>query len=378
MPKVSIITAAFVDTEEKKDWLREAIQSVLAQSFTDWEMIVIDDGSPIGLAELQDSGDSRFRWLRSAGKQGPALTRNSGVALARAEAILALDADDQLTPTAIEMMWAVWETNPSQIVYGDLQRLERQIDQTFKPGRIFDLPEYTFDRAIDPRGIIPVTAMHSIECHEKAGGWKPELEAGLEDVEKWIAAGKAGFCGKRVPGVTLLYRQHPSSRAFALRRINRRETEMRDLIRHMHSDVYEGRYPVGCCGGKGRTNNTSSMGSSVLTAQGFAIPASRLDQVPANEKVWVQYNGNRTASFGLVGQGTGIHYTIAGRGHKFEAHVSDLGKFRHSGRGQDFSVGVPAPDDAPKPEPEKAEEAYVASTPQLAILERLDRIAVER
>lgn len=376
MPEISIITPAYIDSHEKLTWLREMLQSLKSQRFTDWEAIIIDDCSPLSLDSLKAEFNelARYRFLRTSQQGGPCLARNTAVALAEAEALLPLDADDLLADEdVLAAMYGAWETDHNRVVYGDIQRLENG-----QRGRVFNLPEYTFQRSLDFNGIMPVTALHSKEAHLKAGGWKAELAAGLEDVEYWIACGKAGFCGHRIGATTLLYRRHETSRSFNLRMVNRQETEMRNKILELHRDVYEGRLPMGCCGGGGSSYipPQSMSGNGGAQSQSISTP---LNDFPDGQKQWTQYLGNREGSWGVVGEFTGIHYTIDGPGHKFEVHLNDLPKFRRSGRGRDFAVDVPAPIELipvtieiPAP-PENGR--YQPPEPRLAQVERLDEVA---
>ncbi len=370
---ISIITPAYIDTIEKLEWLNEMIASVRSQNLTDWELIIMDDTSPMTI-NLQEP-DGRVRILKMVKRSGPALCRNTAVALARFQALLPLDADDVLpSHDTLNKLYQAWIDDPTKIIYGDLQSLER-MEGIWRQGRVHTLPEYRFTltstgingTVLDPAGTIPVTALHSRECHAMAGGWKAELEHGLEDVEYWIAAGKAGFCGKHIPEITLLYRKHEESRSSLLRR-NKQETGMRNRIRELHQDVYRGEYPMGCCGGGGASYVPPEINS-------VSMPLT-LDQYPASEKVWVEYVGLRDGSFGVVGQFTNHPYTVDGVGHKIEVHVSDLPKFRHSGRGQDFKVGVPAPNGIPLPPLPTGPHAFVASEPELAQIVQLDEVAI--
>ena len=372
MPKISIITPAYIDTPRKLSYLNEMIESVISQDLPDWEMILIDDGSPIG---LEIPSDIRIRTIRTGEQNGPSRCRNTGVALALSEAILPIDADDVLADTNIlSTMYGFWEQDKTNVVYGDLQRYRREENgEGFTKGQIFSLPDYTFDRVMDLNGIIPVTAMHSVECHQKAGGWKTEFNSGLEDVEYWISAGKAGFCGRKIPLLVFLYRQHDESRAYRLRRILRQEKEMRNRIVVMHSDIYEGRYPVGCCGG-------SKTGYTPNVSQAIGARVSTLDQYQATDKVWVQYKGSRQGTFGIVGPFTNYSYKIQGKDHKFEVHINDLSKIRRLGRGQDFIIGVEAPiEHIPEEEIERDDaEKYVALEPVLAPILTLDQVALDQ
>lgn len=375
MPKISIITPAFIDTQDKFTWLREMLLSLKSQRFTDWEVIIIDDASPLSLDPLKAEFNepARYRFFRTPENSGPGSCRNTAAALAESEALLPLDADDMLADeNTLFAFYGAWEANHSRVVYGDIQRLENG-----QRGRVFNLPEYTFQRSLDFNGIMPVTALHSREAHIKAGGWKLDLGAGLEDVEYWIACGKAGYCGHRIGVTTLLYRRHETSRSFNLRMVNRQETEMRNKILELHRDVYEGRLPMGCCGGGGSSYiPPQSISNGGMGSQSISTP---LNDFPEGQKQWAQYLGNREGSWGVVGEFTGIHYTIDGPGHKFEVHLNDLPKFRRSGRGRDFAVDVPAPIELIPVTieiPAPAENGrYQPPEPRLAQVERLDEVA---
>jgi glycosyltransferase involved in cell wall biosynthesis len=82
-------------------FLSEAVESVLAQDHRPWELVVVDDGSRDGSAELAAAWEARvpeIRLLRLPENRGPAAARNAGLALARGELITFLDADDCMLP----------------------------------------------------------------------------------------------------------------------------------------------------------------------------------------------------------------------------------------------------------------------------------------
>lgn len=363
---ISIIIPAYIDTSEKLEWLNETISSVKRQSFQDWEIILIDDE----LSHPADIEDDRIRRFRLTNRSGPALARNTGVALASFDAILPLDADDQLaSDSTLQKMYDLFIEDKSRVIYGDIQRLENK-ENLWRLDKVIDLPDYTFELSLKLNGIMPVTALHSKECHIKAGGWKREIEFGLEDIEYWISAGKAGFCGKHLEEVTLIYRRHQSSRSYQLRMVSRQETAMRNVIKEMHQDVYNGRYPMGCCGG----GKSYTPPRSVNTSQAMI---TTLDQFQASEKVWVQYNGRRNAGFGMVGKFTNARYEVKGPGHKLEVHINDLPLFRRSGRGADFAIGVAPPDNGvTEQQPTIEEKMFQAQEVEVAQIERLDKKAL--
>ena len=127
---------------------------------------------------------------------------------------------------------------------------------------------------------------------------------------------------------------------------------------------------MGCCGG-----GVAYVPPLTFSQASVSAPLT-LDQYPASEKVWVEYVGARQGSFGVVGAFTNYPYTVDGPEHKLEVHVSDLPKFRHSGRGVDFKVGVPAPNGVTPPPPPTGPQPFVSNPPELAQILQLDEVAL--
>jgi glycosyltransferase involved in cell wall biosynthesis len=102
-------------------YLAEAIESVLCQSFGDYEIIVVDDGSTDGSAAVAGSYGSSIRY-RSQPHRGAAATRNVGVAKARGRFFSFLDADDAWTADKLEKQVAAFEEDAElDIVFGHVQ-----------------------------------------------------------------------------------------------------------------------------------------------------------------------------------------------------------------------------------------------------------------
>ncbi|MEQ9235234.1 glycosyltransferase family 2 protein [Coleofasciculus sp. E2-BRE-01] len=115
MPTVSIITPLY----NKAAYITNTILSVLNQTYFDWEMLIVDNGSTDGSWEIvQQVQDSRIQIMQSL-KPGPGAARNYGLTHAQGEWIQFLDADDLLTPNHLEEQLAVARTNPhAEIIVG--------------------------------------------------------------------------------------------------------------------------------------------------------------------------------------------------------------------------------------------------------------------
>lgn len=96
---VSVVVPVF----ERASVLPAAVQSILAQSVSDIEVLIVDDGSSVDLrAELGSFCDARVRWLRHPTNLGVAAARNSGVREAQAPYVAFLDSDDRWKPDKLE------------------------------------------------------------------------------------------------------------------------------------------------------------------------------------------------------------------------------------------------------------------------------------
>ena len=118
-PKVSVIIPAYCAA----DHLHVAIDSLRAQTLTDFEAIIVEDRSPdqdatLHAAEDIAASDSRFRVARTPVNSGGGPARNVGIELARGEYIATLDADDSLAPDALENLYCIAKLhNADQVCY---------------------------------------------------------------------------------------------------------------------------------------------------------------------------------------------------------------------------------------------------------------------
>ena len=101
MPVISVILPVF----NSEEFIRKAIESVLAQTFEDFELIIVNDGSTDSSKDIIDSfEDDRIR-LISQSNQGPGAARNNALRIAEGEYIMYLDSDDWFCPDALEVAY---------------------------------------------------------------------------------------------------------------------------------------------------------------------------------------------------------------------------------------------------------------------------------
>ena len=113
-PNVSVC----IPTYNRRDYLKETLDSVFAQTYKDFEVVIVDDGSTDGTEQMlkQAAYPVRYYWQKN---RGDAAARNRLIELAQGKYITFLDSDDLLLPDAIEHMTAVMNgENESVVVYG--------------------------------------------------------------------------------------------------------------------------------------------------------------------------------------------------------------------------------------------------------------------
>jgi len=110
-PAVSVIIPTY-----NRGWiLREAIDSVLAQDYTDYELIVVDDGSTDNTREILDSYGRDLIVLQQP-NQGISAARNRGIAESRAQLVAFLDSDDLWLPQKLTRQVAFFKSNPDALI----------------------------------------------------------------------------------------------------------------------------------------------------------------------------------------------------------------------------------------------------------------------
>ncbi|HEX8110616.1 MAG TPA: glycosyltransferase family 2 protein, partial [Kofleriaceae bacterium] len=106
-PRVSVVIPAF-----QSRWLDQALDSVRAQTFPSYEIVVVDDGSPVPLQPAKRDDVVVVRQTNT----GPGGARNRGVAVARGELIAFLDSDDRWRPQMLERQVAWMDANPTAVL----------------------------------------------------------------------------------------------------------------------------------------------------------------------------------------------------------------------------------------------------------------------
>ena len=175
--KISIIVPCF----NQGAYLNECVDSILKQTFTNWECIIVDDGSTdnsFQIANELSQVNQRIRVISQSNK-GLCSARNVGIVSASSEFILPLDADDKISPNYLERCLYHFNNNPiTKVVYGNANKFGSE-------NVYWDLPKYSYKDLLFGN-MIYCTAMFKKVDWENAGGYDLNMTYGYEDWEFWI------------------------------------------------------------------------------------------------------------------------------------------------------------------------------------------------
>ncbi len=203
-PRVSIV----IPTYNCDRYIGQAIESVLRQTYSSYEIIVIDDGSQDKTQEILQPFAQQIQSVYQS-NQGVSVARNHGIKLAQGELITFLDADDLFFPDKLAAQVAVFDRQPELgIVHSGWRRVNQQGEALMdvKPWEMvpqLDLESWLRWKPLGTMG----TLMFRRDWLQQVGGF----EAGLthaEDVDLVLRLALKGCQAQWLPQPTVCYRQH--------------------------------------------------------------------------------------------------------------------------------------------------------------------------
>ena len=211
---VSIIMPAY----NAGKYIADSIRSVIAQTWSNWELLVVDDGSSddtAGIVKEFVARDARIKYFfQENGRLGKA--RNTGLKNASGELIAFLDSDDLWLETKLELQTKAMSENNADVVFSDCYVFDdpRTADETNKFGSFtgkFSGAEM-FDLLIRQNRIPVLTVLLKRAAFDRVGPFEEgKPYHGLEDYDLWLRLAKAGFVFYGMKDTLARYRKHSSA-----------------------------------------------------------------------------------------------------------------------------------------------------------------------
>ena len=186
-PLVSVV----IPTHNRAGLVTRAVTSVLEQTFTDLECIVVDDASTDGTeSAVSDIGDARLRYLKNTVNAGAPASRNRGVREARGRYVALLDDDDAWLPEKLDKQLRFFDSAPERVglIYSGFYYVSGE------SGKFISTFQPAYKGAVYPdllKGCIlgSPTPLIKKACFERAGGFDESLP-GCQDWDMWLRIAK--------------------------------------------------------------------------------------------------------------------------------------------------------------------------------------------
>jgi glycosyltransferase involved in cell wall biosynthesis len=243
-PAISIIIPFF----NRLEWTHDAVKSVLAQTYQDFEIILIDDGSTEDYRKKYGIEDIRIKYYRQENR-GRSAARNYGLQMAEGKYITFLDSDDLYTPFKLEKQFQILETTPEAgMVYTNFLVMNESgvlIKKTENSrielsGNIY--PDLLF---IQGTCITTPSVMVRREIFELTGGFDETMHI-CEDLDLWRRIARiTSIVQIREPYIYVRYKNDPGSlwvytrgRIFYYKKAIQDDPSLKPLRRSLYIDMY--------------------------------------------------------------------------------------------------------------------------------------------
>ena len=229
MNKVSLIVPCYKQAE----FLDECLDSVIAQTYTNWECIVVDDGSPDNTQEIMQfwlKKDERFKYIKKQ-NGGLASARNSGIHASNGLFILPLDADDKISENYIELaVNAILESDNRKLIYGRAFKFGYENEE-------WKLETYSFEK-MKFNNMIYCTSLFKKSDWVKIGGYDESGLRGWEDWDFWLSLLKNGGEVIYLHDIIFYYRIKEESMIKSLVKDEEMMLQKRAYLFDKHREIY--------------------------------------------------------------------------------------------------------------------------------------------
>jgi len=233
-PEISIITACY----NHGALIGEMLESVMNQTFTNFELVIVNDGSTDNTAQILNNINNKKVKIIHTENHGPASARNTAIKNAVAPLIMNLDADDMIAKDLLEKAYSILTSNPAiGIVYTDVEFFGA------KSGK-FITEEYSTEAMLTDNRIVS-NAFFRKDDWLSTGGFSDELIYGLEDWDFWLQIIELGREVIKIKEPLVFYRTYPDPSTYrsGKRKSNRmKQLESLAIIFNRHRQLYS-EYP---------------------------------------------------------------------------------------------------------------------------------------
>ncbi len=211
-PLITVVMPAY----KAEEFLLEALMSVKAQTYTEWELIVVEDGSKDCTEEIvKDFASSlverNIQYVHHSQNQGVSAARNTAIKLAKGEFLAFLDSDDIWKEYHLELSIRELQLSGADLAHSAIEVFNNKTRKTIivinpSDEEIADFPNSFFKRCY----VLMPTVVVKRSIFQKLGDFDQKIKI-AEDYDYWLRIVEAGFKFVYVPGIHALYRKNITS-----------------------------------------------------------------------------------------------------------------------------------------------------------------------
>lgn len=226
-PTVSVVIPCY----NQGQYLDEAVESVISQTYQDFEIIIINDGSnDLETIEILKNYQKPKTRIIHTENQGVIAARNRAIEAAQGKYILPLDADDKIGNTYLEEAVQLLEANENLgIVYCEAEFFGEQTGK-------WELPEYSFSNILFGNMIF-CSGFFRKSDWQQVNGYNPNMIDGWEDYDFWLSIIELGREVYQIPQVLFFYRRKLISRSETID--GQKSVDLYNCLFKNHAQLYK-------------------------------------------------------------------------------------------------------------------------------------------
>lgn len=232
---MSILVSIVVPCYNQAHFLKDSLQSVLNQTYTNWECIVVNDGSPDNISTVIKNWldkDSRIRYVEKE-NGGLSSARNFGIRQSKGEYILALDADDILHKDYLLKLVPELQNDETLAIVSSYREFFRgNINNVFykEKAKGSTYRNFMFENILMP------SSLYRKKYWEEVGGYDENMKKGFEDWEFWLSITKGGRKFKFVEEFLFYYRK--SKNSMLIDTLKNHRIDVMEYVFKKHKEIY--------------------------------------------------------------------------------------------------------------------------------------------
>jgi glycosyltransferase involved in cell wall biosynthesis len=207
-PKISVVMPFY----NAAVFLDESIKSILEQSFTDFEFIIINDGSTDDSDFIIKKylNDNRIKYIKNSKNEGISHNLNLGIEMAKADIIARMDGDDVATPFRLVEQYNFLEANKDISIVGSFAKVINEVGEQIREMKYATEPSEIKRRCFYYGPFLHPTVMYRKDAIKAVGMYKKEFFV-CEDLDMFLRLLYSGYAGANIPKFLLNYRKHSLS-----------------------------------------------------------------------------------------------------------------------------------------------------------------------